>query len=87
MITAEKSDPRSKLTLEFSASKADSMLKQMVEERINELKVQRLSKWVRDHSSDLSEIDQKIADLEWQKEQLSELINKDHQRPVNLYLK
>lgn len=86
MIPSDKTDSMVKFALEFNAKQADQILSKTIDERINELKLNKLSMWVRDHSCDCSKIDNEIKALERQKIQLNQLSERAKNRNINLYL-
>ena len=62
----------------FKPEEATKMIEADINQKINNYKIEYLSKWVRNHSTDRSIYDQKIQALKEQKEDLKAMIDEAH---------
>ena len=74
MIAKDTQTPIELINQTFSASESIDALNELIEKRINRLKVEHWQAWEKDHTICRDEIDRKIAELQIQKEHLNALI-------------
>ena len=61
---------------DFSPSDASYVITSLIDEKINFHKIQRLQKWEGNHNASTGDLDDRITDLEKEKEIAREFINK-----------
>ena len=59
---------------EFTPLEAKDMIYRMIDEQINQYKLQHLSRWEHDHNTSVEAIDQKIENLKRIKQEFAEMI-------------
>ncbi len=86
MIVKDTQIPIELMNQTFSASESIDALNELIEKRINRLKLEHWKAWEKDHTISRELLDRKIAELEIQKEYLNALIEDAADSDIKLKL-
>ena len=86
MIDSHTEIPIELINQTFNASESIEALNELIDKRINRLKLEHWKAWEKDHNADRSVFDRKIAELEIQKEYLNALIEESSDSDIKLKL-